>query len=59
MEVRKEELMLFLEEIRELIENNANADGNCRFDALRVKIALDFTKTELKKSISNYIFPVD
>lgn len=41
-----------LDEIRELIAGNENEDGTFRFDALRIRIALEFAKTSLEKSIA-------
>ena len=52
MKTDKEELFEMINAITELINNNENADGTFKFDVLRAKIALDFTKTEIEKTIS-------
>lgn len=48
-----------LAEIHRLIEENGNADGTLRFDALRAMVALDFAKTEIEKMISEQIPQTD
>ena len=48
------ELLALLQEIRELIERNHNSDGTVCFDVLRGRIALEFTKAEIQKSILAY-----
>lgn len=52
MDSDKKKLFALLEEIRELIEENENADGTFRFDPVTAMVALDFTKSEIKRSIS-------
>lgn len=49
-----DELMALLQEIRELINENHNLDGTVCFDALRGRIALEFSKAEIQKSIRAY-----
>lgn len=58
IKTENEKIYAFLDEIRTLVDQNRNQDGTCRFDALRIEIALDFAKTELKKSIAAYL-PMD
>lgn len=43
-----------LEDIRELIAKNEKEDGTFLFDALRARIALEFTKSTLEKSVEAY-----
>ena len=42
-------------EIEDLIEQNENPDGTFNFDYLRARVALEFAKTEIAKSISKQI----
>ena len=56
MEREAEKIYKYLDEIRVLVERNVNADGTCRFDMLRIQIALDFARAELCRSISAYHF---
>lgn len=48
------ELLTLLQEIRDLIEKNHNPDGTVCFDALRGRIALEFSRAEIQKSIRAY-----
>ena len=43
-----------LEDIQKLITGNENEDGTFRFDPLRVRIALEFTKSAVEKSLAAY-----
>ena len=43
----RDRILGLLEEIHSLVEENGNADGTLRFDALRAMVALDFAKTEI------------
>ena len=47
----RDRILGLLEEIHSLVEENGNADGTLRFDALRAIVALDFAKTEIEKMI--------
>lgn len=51
----RDRILGLLEEIHNLVEENGNADGTLRFDALRAMVALDFAKTEIEKMISGQI----
>ena len=51
----RDRILGLLEEIHSLVEENGNADGTLRFDALRAMVALDFAKTEIEKMISGQI----
>lgn len=46
-----EKIYELLEQINTLIKENENEDGTFRFDPMRAIVALDFTKTEIEKSI--------
>lgn len=48
------ELLTLLQEIGDLIEKNHNPDGTVCFDALRGRIALEFARAEIQKSILVY-----
>ena len=48
----RDRILGLLEEIHSLVEENGNADGTLRFDALRAMVALDFAKTEIEKMVS-------
>ena len=43
-----------LDEIRELVAGSENEDGTFRFDPLRVRIALEFTKSTIEKSQAEF-----
>ena len=45
----RDRILGLLEEIHSLVEENGNADGTLRFDALRAMVALDFAKTEIER----------
>ena len=55
----RDRILGLLEEIHSLVEENGNADGTLRFDALRAIVALDFAKTEIEKMISGQIPQTD
>ena len=40
-----------VEEIRQLVYANISPDGQCRFDPVKVKLALELVKHEIEKSI--------
>lgn len=46
-----DELTALTEEIQRLVRENIQPDGSCKFDPVRVKIALEFVKTEIQKSV--------
>lgn len=46
-----EKIYALLDEIRTLIEENEKEDGTFRFDVVRVLTALDFTKTEISRTV--------
>lgn len=48
------ELLALLQEIRDLIDGNHNPDGTVCFDVLRGRIALEFARAEIQKSIRAY-----
>lgn len=48
------ELLALLQEIRDLIDRNHNPDGAVCFDVLRGRIALEFARAEIQKSIRAY-----
>lgn len=54
MEADRERIYRLMDEIRETVTVNENADGSFRFDALRIRIALEFVQLELEKSIEAY-----
>ncbi len=47
----KEKIYELLSEIEALIKNNETEDGTFRFDEVKAIVALDFTKTQIEKSI--------
>lgn len=47
----KKMLERLLAELQDLIEQNENPDGTFRFDICRAKVALEFAKTEIEKTI--------
>lgn len=46
-----DEICALIEEIQRLVRDNMGPDGSCKFDPVRVKIALEFVKTEIEKSV--------
>ena len=40
-----------VEEIRKLIYSNITPDGQCRFDPVKTRLALELVKTEIEKSM--------
>lgn len=46
-----EEICILIEEIQRLVRNNMEESGRCNFDPVRIKIALEFVKTEIEKSL--------
>ena len=51
--MEKENIYDLLEEIQTLIKENELQDGSFRFDPLRARIALEFVKLEIQKSIES------
>lgn len=51
MDSERNMIYSLMSEVRETVESNENEDGTFRFDALRIRIALEFVKFELEKSI--------
>ncbi len=49
MENMTNELLTLCDELRELITHQTKPDGKCRFDAQKVRIALELAKLELEK----------
>lgn len=47
-----DEICALTEEIQRLVRDNMEPDGNCKFDAVRVKIALEFAKAYIEKTIN-------
>ena len=47
----KEKIYELLSEIEALIKNNETEDGTFRFDELKAIVSLDYTKTQIEKSI--------
>lgn len=49
MENMTNELLTLCDEVRELVACQTEPDGKCRFDAQKVRIALELAKLELEK----------
>ena len=49
----RDRILGLLEEIHNLVEENGNADGTLRFDALRAMVALDFAKDDFGANFPN------
>lgn len=47
-----QELITLVRQIEDLIESSQNPDDSVRLDEIRCRIALEFAKTEIEKSIS-------
>lgn len=52
-----DEIVALAEEIPQLIKQNITADGHCRFDPVKTKIALELVKYEIEKSIRTQSLP--
>lgn len=39
-------------DIQQLIQNNITPEGECKFDKVKVRLALEFVKAEIEKSIA-------
>ena len=50
--VKAEDLLLILEEIKNLVLMNSDDDGHADFDSQKVRIALELAKTELTQSLN-------
>lgn len=46
-----ETIQSLLEEIRRQISDNITPEGECQFDAIKVRMALELVQLELNKSI--------
>lgn len=46
-----ESIQALMREICVLIEDNIRPDGECQFDSVKVKLALELVKYEIQKSI--------
>ena len=51
MNITKEKLLETLEDIRKIIIDSENPDGSLKIDAKMAMVALDFARTEIKKSV--------
>lgn len=51
MNTDKEILLQILDEIKIIIENNANDDGALKMDMLKARLALEFAKTSVEEAI--------
>lgn len=49
-----QELIILVGQIKDLIENSRNPDGFVRLDTVRCRMALEFAKIEIEKSIFTY-----
>ena len=47
-----QELITLVRQIEDLIDSSQNPDGFVRLDEIRCKMALEFAKIEIEKSIS-------
>jgi len=52
MDFNKDTLLEVVEDIRKIINESENPDGSLKIDAKMAMVALDFARTEIKKSIS-------
>jgi len=52
MEITKDKLLETLDDIRKLIIDSEKPDDSLKIDAKMAMVALDFARTEIKKSIS-------
>ena len=44
-------LLEILDDIRNIIENNANEDGSVNIDILKARLALEFAKTSVENAV--------
>lgn len=51
MNTDKTVLMEILEDIRKIIENNANEDGSVNIDMIKARLALEFAKTSVEEAV--------
>ena len=54
MEQERDKIYRLIDEIGTTVAANENENGTFRFDALRIRIALEFVQLELEKSIEAY-----
>ena len=52
MDFNKDTLLEVVEDIRKMINESENPDGSLKIDAKMAMVALDFARTQMKKSIS-------
>ena len=52
MDFNKDTLLEVIEDIRKIIIESENPDGSLKIDAKMAMVALDFARTQIKKSIS-------
>ena len=52
MDFNKDTLLEVIEDIRKIIIESENHDGSLKIDAKMAMVALDFARTQIKKSIS-------
>ena len=52
MDFNKDTLLEVVEDIRKIIIESENPDGSLKIDAKMAMVALDFARTQIKKSIS-------
>ena len=52
MDFNKDTLLEVVEDIRKTIIESENPDGSLKLDAKMAMVALDFARTQIKKSIS-------
>ena len=52
MNFNKDTLLEVVEDIRKIIIESENPDGSLKIDAKMAMVALDFARTQIKKSIS-------
>ena len=46
-----EDVCTLIEDIRRLVYRHITPDGDCMFDHMRVKMALEFARLEIQKSL--------
>lgn len=51
MSEERKMLDCLLAELQDLVDRNENPDGTFSFDICRAKVALEFAKTEIEKTI--------
>ena len=51
MNTDKKTLLEILDDIRNIIEDNANEDGSLKIDMPKARLALEFAKTSVEKAV--------